>query len=109
MTDTDISDIKSTIRRFRNTVKELSENKMTANYDTYIVKEPIKKLTYDDEFGYYVAAEDIENSIKDIVMQNDYDHIFVIIRLGNEEYKTDIKINDWIGLRINGLLWNRIL
>ena len=109
MTDTDISDIKSTIRRFRNTVKELSENKMTANYDTYIVKEPIKKLTYDDEFGYYVAAEDIENSIKDIVMQNDYDHIFVIIRLGNEEYKTDIKINDWIGLRINGLLWYRIL
>ena len=108
MTDTDISDIRSTIKRFRNTVKDLSDNKMTANYDTYIVQEPIKKLTYDEEFGYYVAAEDIENSIKDIVKQNDYDHIFVIIRLGNEEYKNDIKINDWIGLRFNGLLWNRV-
>ena len=108
MTDTDISDIRSTIKRFGSTVKELSENKMTADYDTYIVREPIKKLTYDKEFGYYVAAEDVENSIKDIVKQNEYDHIFVIIRLGNEEYKNDIKINDWIGLRFHGLLWNRL-
>ena len=108
MTDTDISDIRSTIKRFGSTVKELSENKMTADYDTYIVREPIKKLTYDKEFGYYVAAEDVENSIKDVVKQNEYDHIFVIIRLGNEEYKNDIKINDWIGLRFHGLLWNRL-
>ena len=108
MTDTDISDIRSTIKRFGSTVKELSENKMTADYDTYIVREPIKKLTYDEEFGYYVAAEDVENSIKDVVKQNEYDHIFVIIRLGNEEYKNDIKINDWIGLRFYGLLWNRL-
>ena len=50
----------------------------------------------------------IENSIKDTIESNDYDHIFVIIRLGNEEYTNDIQINDWIGLRINGLLWNRI-
>ena len=108
MTDTDISDIRSTIKRFGSTVKELSENKMTADYDTYIVREPIKKLTYDKEFGYYVAAEDVENSIKDVVKQNEYDHIFVIIRLGNEQYRNDIKVNDWIGLRFYGLLWNRL-
>lgn len=108
MTDTDIADIKDTIGRFETTTKNLSEDKMTANCDIYKIQEPINKLTYDDEFGYYVAAEDVEKSIKDIVQQNDYDHIFVIIRLGNEEYKNDIQINDWIGLRINGLLWNRI-
>ena len=108
MTDTDIADIKDTIGRFETTTKNLSEDKMTANCDIYKIQDPINKLTYDDEFGYYVAAEDVEKSIKDIVQQNDYDHIFVIIRLGNEEYKNDIQINDWIGLRINGLLWNRI-
>ena len=81
---------------------------MTADYDTYIVKEPITKLSYDEEFGYYVAAEDVEDSIKDVVKQNEYDHIFVIIRLGNEEYRNDIQVNDWIGLRFYGLLWNRI-
>lgn len=98
MTDTDISDIKNTMQRFRTTIQELSENKMTADYDTYIVKEPITNLSYDQEFGYYVAAEDIENSIKEIVKENEYDHIFVVIRLGDEEHKNDIQINDWIGL-----------
>ena len=108
MTDNDISDIRDTIKRFKTTVNELSQNKMTANCDVYRVQEPITKLSYDEEFGYFVAAEDVENSIKDVVKQNDYDHIFVIIRLGNEKYRDDIQINDWIGLRFYGLLWNRI-
>lgn len=108
MTDNDVSDIRDVIIRFETTVNELSKNKMTADCDVYRIQEPISKLSYDEEFGYYVAAEDVENSIKNVVQQNDYDHIFVIIRLGNEEYVNDIQINDWIGLRFNGLLWNRI-
>lgn len=108
MTYSDISDITDTIKRFETNISELSQNKMTADCDIYKIQEPITKLTYDEEFGYFVSAEDIENSIKDIVETNDYDHIFVIIRLGNEQYKDDIEINDWIGLRFNGLLWNRL-
>lgn len=108
MSETDINDIRDTIKRFGANIKDLSGNKMTADYDTYIVKDPITKLSYDEEFGYYVAVEDVEDSIKDVVKQNEYDHIFVIIRLGNEEYRNDIQVNDWIGLRFYGLLWNRI-
>lgn len=108
MTDDDISDIKDTIKRFETTTRQLSQKKMTADCDIYSIEKPISKLTYDKEFGYYVAAEDVEDSIKDIIAQNDYNHIFVIIRLGNDEYTNDIQINDWIGLRFNGLLWNRI-
>lgn len=108
MTDSDIFDIKDTIKRFETTVAELSNNKMTADCNIYKIQMPITKLTYDEEFGYFVAAEDIENSIKDIIQNNNYDHIFAIIRLGNEEHRDDIQINDWIGLRFNGLLWNRI-
>ena len=108
MTDTDISDVQDTINRFETTVKELSQNKMTADCDIYLVQKPIDKLTYDDEFGYFVAAEDIEEIISETVNNNNYDHIFVIIRLGNEKYTNDIEVNDWIGLRINGLLWDRI-
>lgn len=108
MTDTDIFDIRDTMKRFRTTIREISNSKIIADYDTYIVREPINKLSYDQEFGYYVAAEDIENSIKDIVKENEYNHIFVVIRLGDEEHKEDIQINDWIGLRFNGLLWYRI-
>ena len=98
MTNTDISDIEDTINRFEKTASIISENKMTADCDIYKIKEPINKITYDEEFGYYVSAEDVEKSIKDVIQQNDYDHIFVIIRLGNEKYKDDIQINDWIGL-----------
>ena len=108
MTESDVSDIRNTLKRFKTTVSSLSENKMSADYDTYIVENPITKLSYDEQFGYYVAAEDIEDSIKDIVKENEYDHIFAVIRLGNEEHKDDIQINDWIGLRFNGLLWNRV-
>lgn len=108
MTSNDISDIRNTIKRFETTVSELSANKMTANCDIYKISESINKLSYDEEFGYFVASEDVENSIKDIVQQNDYDHIFAIIRLGNEKYTDDIQINDWIGLRFNGLLWYRL-
>lgn len=108
MTEDDYSDIKDTIKRFETTVSDLSENKMTADCKVYRVTAPISKLSYDEEFGYFVASEDIEDSIKNVILENNFDHIFAIIRLGNEEYVDDIQINDWIGLRFNGLLWNRI-
>ena len=73
MTETDYSDIRDTINRFQTTVSELSENKMTAKCSVYKVLEPISKLSYDKEFGYYVAAEDIENSIKDVINENEYE------------------------------------
>ena len=108
MTGSDIYDITDTISRFQNNIPNYSENKMTAECYVYKVTTPITKLSYDKEFGYYVAAEDIEDSIKEVINQNDFDHIFAIIKLGNEEFKNNIQINDWIGLRFYGLLWNRI-
>lgn len=81
VTQSDINDIKSTINRFEDSCKELSEGKMTADVDVYQINTPITKLSYDNEFGYYVAPEDIETQIKDTISQNDYDHIFVVMRL----------------------------
>ena len=98
VTDSDITDIKNTIARFEDSCNELSEGKMTAACDIYEIQAPITSLSYDKEFGYYVAPEDIENQIKDIINQNNYDHIFAVVRLGNEEYEDDIEIKDWIGL-----------
>jgi hypothetical protein len=98
MSYTDISDIKDTIKRFENTCSEMSENKMKATCDVINISDPITHLTYDEEFGYYVAPEDIESSIKETIQNNDYDHIFIIMRLGDEQHKNDIQVNDWIGL-----------
>lgn len=81
VTDSDIKDIENTISRFENSCYTLSEGKMTANCDIYELDTPISSLSYDDEFGYYVAPEDVENQIKDVISNNDYDHIFVVVRL----------------------------
>ena len=93
-----MTDIRNTIERFENSCNQLSEGKMTADCDIYEIQEPITSLSYDDEFGYYVAPEDVEKQIKDVINQHNYDHIFVVVRLGNEEYEDDIEIKDWIGL-----------
>ena len=94
----DINDITNTIKRFESSAKSLSEGKMTAECDIHEIDVPITELSYDNEFGYYVSPENVETQIKDIVKQNNYDHIFVIMRLGDANHENDIKVNDWIGL-----------
>ena len=81
VTNSDIKDIENTISRFENSCYTLSEGKMTANCDIYELDTPLSSLSYDDEFGYYVAPEDVEKQIKDVISNNDYDHIFVVVRL----------------------------
>lgn len=98
ITQNDIATITDTIHRFETSTQQLSNQKMKANCDIYEIDTPITSLSYDNEFGYYVAPEDIEKQIKDIIDQKDYDHIFAIVRLGDEKHQTDIEINDWIGL-----------
>lgn len=94
----DITTLTNTINRFESSCKSLSKQKMAAKCDIYEIETPITDLSYDKEFGYYVAPENIENHIKEIINKKNYDHIFAIVRLGDEEHQTDIEINDWIGL-----------
>lgn len=94
----DIDDITDTISRFQKTCSELSDGKMKANCKVYKTKAPITSLSYDEEFGYFAAPEDVEGQIKSVIEGNDFDHIFIILRLGDEEHQDDIQVNDWIGL-----------
>ena len=81
MTKNDISDINNTINLFEKSVENLSRRKMTGKCDIYEVETPLNKLSYDQEFGYYVAPEDVEEQIKSTIETNNYDHIFVVVRL----------------------------
>ena len=81
VTKSDKKDIENTIKLFESSCQVLSKGKMTAECDIYEIDEPLTKLSYDEEFGYYVSPEDVENHIKDTISENDYDHIFVIVRL----------------------------
>jgi len=81
VTESDVEDITNTIERFQDSCGELSQGKMTAKCDVYKIENSISKLSYDTEFGYYVAPEDIEEQIKNTIEDSDYDHIFVVVRL----------------------------
>lgn len=81
VTQNERKDIKNTLNLFEDSCQELSRGKMTAQCDVYEMDTPLSRLSYDDEFGYYVSAEDVENEIKDTIATNDYDHIFVIVKL----------------------------
>lgn len=81
VTNSDINDINNTINRFETSAQNLSEGKMQAKCDIYEIDTPLTELSYDEEFGYYISPENVETQIRDIIEQNDYDHIFVIVRL----------------------------
>ena len=81
VTENDVRDIQDTITRFENSCYTMSQGKMRAKCDIYGVNTPLSKLSYDEEFGYYVAPEDVEEQIKSTIETNNYDHIFVVVRL----------------------------
>ena len=108
MSNEDIQVMAEDIERFKSSIKTLSGNKMTATTNIYEVKSSITTLSYDEENGYYVGVKDVENIIDEVVSQNEFDHIFIAVRFGDILKNTEIPVNDWIGLRIYGLLWNRI-
>ena len=107
MTESDVNDMKINMGRFKNSINELSNNSISIDYDVFRVSDPITSLTYDETNGYYVAPKDVKNLINNYIENSEYDHIFVAVRLGDEVHSDDIAVYDWIGLRWNGLLWNR--
>jgi len=107
MTETDVNDMKINMDRFKTSINELSENKISVDYDIIRISDPITSLTYDESNGYYVAPKDAKDIIDPYIDNKEYDHIFLAVRLGDELHSDDIAIYDWIGLRRNGLLWNR--
>lgn len=98
MTTTDVADMRQNMSRFRTSCEELSNGKMNVDYDFITIQEPIKSLSYDNENGYYVGPENIEGVLERYVSQKNYDHIFVCLRLGDNEHPKDIAVYDWIGL-----------
>lgn len=80
-TENDIKDIKQTINRFTNSCEELSQRKMKCSSEIYEIETPLTELSYDEEFGYYVSPENVEELIKKYIEEKNYDHIFVIMRL----------------------------
>ncbi len=108
MSLSDIQKMKNNMDRFKVSINELSNNKMTVDYDIYEIDKPIKTITYSDEYGYYLDPSDVQDVLKEYISKEEYDYIFVATKLGDDYENIEIPVNDWIGLRSYGFIWNRI-
>lgn len=98
LTQTDKDDIGICMRRFKDSIQEMSLQKMKVEYDIVEVATPITSLTYDEENGYYVSGYNVKDIVDPYIKQGKYDHIFVAFRTGDINQKGAIPVNDWIGL-----------
>lgn len=106
MTRRDVESIKENMERFKNSANDLSNGKMTVEYDIYEISKPVTTITYSQEYGYYLDPLDVQDTIKQYLEKEEYDYIFVAVRLGNIKNNIEIPVNDWIGLRRNGFQRN---
>ncbi len=98
MSQKDIQDIKNNLERFSTSIATMSRGKMSVECETITISKPIKTLSYDDENGYYVSANDVRDLIDEYVIKNEYDHIYVAFRMANKQSGSSTLVSDWIGL-----------
>ncbi len=96
LTEEDKSLLKSNIQRFAESCNTLSGGAMTVTYEVKEIEEPITTLSYDEENYYYISPRDVKPLINEYVKSNEYDHIFIGVRMGDTA--SAIPVNDWIGL-----------
>lgn len=108
MSVNDMEKIKSNMERFKNSARNLSAGKMTVDYDIYQIETPAKSITYSEEFGYYLDPLDVDDLLEEYLKKEEYDYIFVAVRMGDMDKNIEIPVYDWIGLRRNGFIWYRI-
>ena len=94
----DVEDMKTCMGRFKNSISELSKNKINVTYDLIEISEPITSMSYDEANGYYVSPYDVKNVIDKYIKMGKYDHIFIAFRTGIINSTDEIPVNDWIGL-----------
>lgn len=95
----DIDNVKSNLERFKDDCYRFSDKRMHVNYEIIGVNTPVKTISYSEEHGYYVSYLDVKDLIYDTVREKEYDHVFVVCRMEDEEGKISIPVKDkWIGL-----------
>ena len=95
----DIQNAQLNMERFKDICYKFSNKKMTVKYEMNIIDTPVTTISFDDECGNFLKYMDVKDLIYDIVKEKEYDHIFVVCRMENEEGNVSIPtIDNWIGL-----------
>lgn len=98
MSQNDIDNVKQNMQRFATSMKQLSANQISIKYHIYDVTAPIQSLSFDSQNGYYLDAADVQKLIDPTIKENQFDHIFAVVKFGDSYSSESIPVNDWIGL-----------
>lgn len=94
----ELFNINENITRFKETLSALSNNQIQADCNVIEITDPITTVSYDIDNGYYVDEKDVYNLIEKYLQQNEYDHIFLCIKLPDEVNMGENNVINWIGL-----------
>ena len=92
LSDEDYESIIDGMKSFKTSASELSNGKLQVDYDIVKIENPIKNVTYDYNYGYYLSEKDVYNEILESFSNEEYDYVFVCFRLD------DNLVSNWIGL-----------
>lgn len=96
MTTNDIKKINECMERFIKKCEFFSAKNMSATYKIIEINEPITRISYDKEKGYYISGQDVENLIRNYIEKEHFDYIYSCIRMSDENSK--IPSGNWVGL-----------
>lgn len=96
MSNEDVETMKDNMSRLKQSCYSLSDGNMSIDYKVIEIDKPITSVSYDKDHGYYIDPINVKDLIDDYVQQDDYDHIFIAVRLG--DMINEIPVYDWIGL-----------
>jgi len=98
MSNNDIKDIETNMKRLKNTIKDISKNQVIMDYDIIYINTPLTSISYDEENEYYIDPADVHELIKNDLNKKEYDYIFIGTRLGDLNETKNVLVHDWIGL-----------
>lgn len=91
--------VRLNMKRLESSIKQMSNNQMSINYEIMEIEEPLTTLSFDEENGYYISEKDAYKLIESYVQEKEYDHVFVCTNLPLESKLTKNKdICEWVGL-----------
>ena len=106
MSLSEIEAVESDMRRFESSCESISDRNLNINYEIYNIEEPLTTISYSEEHKYYFDPYDVNSVVEDIVLENNYDYIFIVAKMGDNE--KEIPVSNWVGLRKYGFVWHRI-
>lgn len=98
MSDSDIYNTKVNMQRFQSSCNTLSGGAMNVEYDFFETNKTLTSITNDEVNGNYISGANVADIIDPYLEKEEYDHIFIVAKLGDATKKLEIEVNDWIGL-----------